>query len=720
MQTWRLVVVLAVLTGAYSEAFDYPQPVEIWRSKYPGAVVVGWRQYPLLQSGASLWRIKNDSHYVVVNDDGEEVTPEEVVEEDKLYRISVRGALTDRLAELMIANPGGTFLVSISPRRFFPTLPTPTNAVDLESHTSAIRASVADSLAPIVAALAQADADALFVSQSAPFVFANLNVAQLNTIKNNPDIDVIEGETHLATNFGNIFHAARAMRYSPMQSISSGQGQTVVIVESGRLRSGPTDPAEPHNLMWQSGVSIGLNMNQFNNCGTFDDHASWVAGNVTAFDPNYPGDVAGAPAARVTSANTCWLPGQDDSLLSRYSSTDYVTTLGIDSVDAYHPSGEHPFIINHSYGDDFGWQLWGGGGWMRAIDFRVRNLVQTEVVACGNNGNVTQSLPNGGGVSCRGYNSINVGAFDDKGTPSWIDDNYFKRYPGMNPIVEKTGTWWNAFGTGSDRELPELVASGVLLKSTEQSDSYGPTEGRYELSFNTPSGTSFAAPAVSGLVAMIHGLDEDYKYFPLRTKALLLATSVNAVRGDMPPDFGTNKVGGMYTDADDKRIGVGGVSGLAVADVMSGVRGGAIRADTVPQFWAPGTAGWMWLTTIDGVSSFGPTISTSRARVRVALTWYGISSCRLCIFQQPTENAALWGEYWQAPPDLDLEIFDRDGVSVAQSISFDNSYEVVDFETVGHNQPFTVVVKSFERAMVFNTPIGLSWFDYDSSSSESP
>lgn len=251
-----------------------------------------------------------------------------------------------------------------------------------------------------------------------------------------------------------------------------------------------------------------------------------------------------------------------------------------------------------------------------------------------------------------------------------------------------------------------------------KSDNFGPIEDRYALTSAAASGTSFAAPAVAGLVAMIHGSDEDYKYFPLRTKALLLSTSVNAIKGDKPPFFGNNKVGGMYTD--DKRIGVGGVSGLAVADVMDGLRGQAVRADTVPQFWAQAGAGWMSLTTIDGVSAFHPTIATSRSRVRVALSWFATNSCRVCIFQQNTQNAALWGEYWGVPVDLDLEVLDANGSPVGQSISFDNNYEVVEFETAGHQQPFSIVVKAYERAMVFNTPIGLSWFEYDSSSAESP
>lgn len=432
-----------------------------------------------------------------------------------------------------------------------------------------------------------------------------------------------------------------------------------------------------------------------------------MAGFITAFDPVY-GDRAGAADARVVIANTSLRNTDEDSLVQRYAAADDVTVFGVDKM-----SGNPllvPRIFNHSYGDDDAYLLLGGGAWMRAIDFRSKYLIQTEIIACGNHGNVTPNRPNGGSVACRSFNSINVGGFDDRESMLWSDHKYYERYGGPFPIVESTGAWFNNFGAASDREQPEVAAAAVLLKSTEQSDGFAPESDRYRVGPQSHTGTSYAAPQIAGVTALVHHLDDSIKWTPIAMKALLLATSIHPINGDAPPDFGPTKIGGMYTA--DLRVGSGAIYGPGIRDVLDSSNGRIQIMDVVNQFWSPSSAGgWRSLQQ----PSFRRQIQTDKQFVRVALSWYADSPCRMCLSSSVgTLNDETWfGEYWGLPTDLDVEVSDANGNVVSRSVSFDNNYEILQFPTSGLAQPFNIRVMAFEGGVIKNETIALAWYAWD-------
>lgn len=533
---------------------------------------------------------------------------------------------------------------------------------------------------------------------------------QVYAIKSNEAIDVIDVFHETATQFdGDIFSSSTISGFAPMQDIASGSGQVVATIEKGRVRHGPNSAAEPYNLLWQSGATLGASINRDNLCADFDDHAGWVSGFISAADLS-TGDRSGAPSARVVVANTCLRVFDEDSLVERYKAADDVTWSGIDKF----AGGPHlwPRLLNHSYGDDTASELWGGGAWMRAIDFRAKYFVQTETVACGNHGNATTALPKGGSVACRSYNSLNVGGYDDKGSPRWDDDVYYKRYAGAFPIVESTGAWFNDFGAGSDRELPEIAAPAVLLRSTEQTDGTAPHANRTQVGPERHTGTSFAAPSVAGMSALVHELNDEIKWTPIAMKALVLATSIHPINGDQPPDFGDQKIGGNYNA--DLRVGAGGVFGEAIRQVLDGTSGSVQSFDAVDQFWSPSSAGgWRYLQ--KSQPTFIPVIQTGRRFVRVAASWYADSPCRMCLATVPAgHNDETWfGEYWGLPTDIDIEVSDANGQVVSRSISFDNNYEIVQFDTTNLAQPFRINVKAFEGGRIKNETIAVAWAAWD-------
>lgn len=80
----------------------------------------------------------------------------------------------------------------------------------------------------------------------------------------------------------------------------------------------------------------------------------------------------------------------------------------------------------------------------------------------------------------------------------------------------------------------------------------------------------------------------------------------------------------------------------------------------------------------------------------------------------PQMNGETWfGEFWGLPSDIDLLVTDAYGNVVGHSVSFDNNYEVVQFETAGRPQPFRVHIKAFEGGTIKNETIALSWFAWD-------
>ena len=257
------------------------------------------------------------------------------------------------------------------------------------------------------------------------------------------------------------------------------------------------------------------------------------------------------------------------------------------------------------------------------VDYFVRNYARLVVKSAGNISNTctdTLQVTNPG----MGFNVFAVGNYNDMGTCDDADD-----------AISSDSCYGDPESPHGDRQKPEVAAPGTNITTLDWSSSSTCTT-------RTGSGTSFAAPHVSGTAANLIARDLTYKDWPELARATLMATAFNNVEGNR-----------RLSEKD----GAGGIDAEA-ADTTA--RRGRWWAGTLtePDFDSNG-----WRT----IASFQVKPLTSR--LKVAITWDS----------NPGED-----DFW-SPSDLmisndfDLYVF-RSGVTapVAVSDSWDNSYETVD------------------------------------------
>lgn len=174
-----------------------------------------------------------------------------------------------------------------------------------------------------------------------------------------------------------------------------------------------------------------------------------------------------------------------------------------------------------------------------------------------------------------------------------------------------------------DREKPELAASGVAITSTIEISPWIAGVG---------SGTSYAAPMVAGAAALLMERSSGLVTRPEAVKAILMTTALHNIEGSS-----------RLSDLD----GAGGMD---------------IRAafTLVDQTWW----GWQSRTSSDFPWTYGAWLYAGQT-VRGAIAW--------------DSNPA--GDYSTDPLDADLDLVVKNpgGTTVATSVSWDNSYEIVEF-----------------------------------------
>lgn len=227
---------------------------------------------------------------------------------------------------------------------------------------------------------------------------------------------------------------------------------------------------------------------------------------------------------------------------------------------------------------------------------------------------------NGGLITSPGmaYNVITVGGFDDRNTVTHTDD-----------IMAAFSSFEEA-GTSGRPEKPNLIAPAVNIENLPGSI--------YDITYE--SGTSFAAPQVTGTIAQL------IDYVPsLATKqtavgAILLASTFNKVST-------TNY----------------GITGSAqISDREGSGKLDARAARSIPYY------GNYWSQTIY-TASFPYTmtdyISSSSSQIRVAIFWL-------------KRNTSLSEQV--SFTDLDLRVYDPYGNFVASSTTVSSNFEIVEFD----------------------------------------
>ncbi|HKG56053.1 MAG TPA: S8 family serine peptidase [Candidatus Limnocylindrales bacterium] len=244
-------------------------------------------------------------------------------------------------------------------------------------------------------------------------------------------------------------------------------------------------------------------------------------------------------------------------------------------------------------------------------------------------------------VSHKGFNSISVGNHDDTAT-----------------AMSGSTIFRNPASAHADRELPEIAANGTGVTVVGLTD----------------SGTSFAAPAVAGTAALVQSADTVLRSWPEGTRAILLAGARrNVSDGAWWPDVSAG------VDGSD---GSGALNARASVDIArnrgSRDAGGTQRGYDIGRFEASDFDGERFLRWSYNLTAprrpFG-LFTTWKAKA--VFTWNGkIDKLRILGF----EFDYPIGSHLAA--DIDLEIYDSRGNLVAGSWSWDNSYEIAEWNAI--------------------------------------
>ena len=239
-------------------------------------------------------------------------------------------------------------------------------------------------------------------------------------------------------------------------------------------------------------------------------------------------------------------------------------------------------------------------------------------------------------VNHKGYNSLAIANHDDSAA-----------------AISSDSVFRNPSSSHGDRELPELGANGTSVTT---------------VGF-TKSGTSMASPAAAGVAALLQSASGTLKSWPEGCRAILLAGATKNVTGET---WWRDVV-----DDDDGSDGSGAVNAYESHQIAKNRR--SRNAAATRRGWDVGT---LQSSDFDsnGLSTFVYRVHVPRLlfgprRVKVALAW----DSKVTTLSLPGITLPLSS---RLTVDLDLKVFDRHGAQVGYSGSWDNSYEVAEFEGV--------------------------------------
>jgi hypothetical protein len=528
-----------------------------------------------------------DSYGIDLDDKGQAVDLEQWFSEERAAFDAIYGGVQPALAErLTDATEDAQIpvIIWLHEEAYTPPAPPPADrvssvrAVDayLAQANSLRQQAVAQVTAPVVTRLEAlgiaAEADALV-----PLLFAVLTPDQIGQVATWSEVDTL----YLDTPAEPTLDVARATIFANVVHNRGIDGSGVRVAEL---------EAEGGRAYLHPAIAAGIVNDNAYSCPSV--HGTHVAGIIRSADPFYRGI---APNVLLRVGGSC---DGDMSEIRERSGTAVSWGARILNLSFGHYSGLTP------------------DGYDRFYDELVRNYRRSVIVSAGNRGTAGCLQGTNGAVTSPGlaFNVVTVGNFDDRNTVTWADD-----------VMAPCSSWRDPYSSYSDREKPEVAAPGTDIISTWDATSWG-----------SLSGTSMAAPMVTGSAALLVQRNPAFGAWPEIVKAILMASAYNNIEGDSRLSE-YDGAGGIATDA----------------------------ADDIARGWAGNWGGI-------GYACSRPT---------------NLNLATMNLFAgRPTRAVIAWDTateydyyYFRPSADLDLEVLDPSGNVVVRSNSYDNTYEIVEF-----------------------------------------
>jgi hypothetical protein len=477
----------------------------------------------------------------------------------------------------------------------------------LDSHLDKVKDYMAPKRQGVVGALAQMGVQAA-VPVYAPAVFADLNRGQVQKLARRSDVAALYGPEQTGLSADDAVTTERG--WLPWNLGTFGQSDSqirpVVHEEDGINDGNPFVNNATHGVYFWCGA-VATYCPQGKNLA---DHGTIVAGEIAATHSLFRG-VAPSVSA-ILSANA----GNTDNDTQNVQAFEWAVGNGGDP-------------INMSWGTFCGgFQTF----FSRYIDWAIRNLYTTVVVAAGNHPTPCGNATNDEKVSspALAWGAIAVGNHED-------DDNGFWAGDSMNTSSD----WVNPdFATGMEK--PEVAAVGTNITSTDG-------QGGDWLGTGW-TGTSMAAPQVAGQVALMFARRPGQRLqWPETNKAAVLTSAFHDI-----------EVG------DRSRDGVGSV---AINHSDDTYRLGRYVNDCNASCFA--------LQTSDFPRSYSINLTAGRV-YRVAIAW--------------DANSTGGAGSDTLGADIDLRVRRPDTTVIASSSSAQNAWEIVEFTA---NVTGTYTVEAF-------------------------
>lgn len=444
---------------------------------------------------------------------------------------------------------------------------------EYEANLRTIKNQVAAIEKPLVDMLKANGQRILYQAQYAPAVAAAVKPSRIKALEARSDVERIYLERVSKPRL-NISRQVVQANIVNGRGIT-GSGRRVGIVELGRIGSHTNLPGA-QRILCRPGAST-----------TISGHKTNVAGVVQSTNATYRG-----MAPSITIIDGIGASFADSEMMA---ATDCVIANGA-------------VAVNMSFGSETNGYF---NAFARYVDRVVYNTGRTISVA------VSNICANRMGSPEIAFNCLAVGAFGDNNTTSFAGD-----IPPCTGAVDFSA-YLDPISPSNDREEPDIVAPGHNIMTTN-------TGG----TFSNASGTSFAAPHVTGGGGLLNHRRPTLSNKAEEVRAIMMASARHNIEG---------------ASRLSERDGAGAIM-LAAADTVE------LNGQS------------MFLVTPGGSQGFPITISFSASagqRVRVVIAW---------------AHKSPGGDTLTRPTtDLDLRVYSPTNVPVGGSMSFDNSYEIVEF-----------------------------------------